>query len=68
MTGKTVDAFVERDFRDAGTEQAFEGGKVQPITEGAFINYKAAGLVRVPTEDELKAAKAADTKAATKAA
>lgn len=60
MTDKTVDAFIERDFKDAGTEQHFEGGKVQPLTEGQFINFKAAGLVRVPTEDEAKAAKEAE--------
>ena len=69
MTGKTVDAFIERDFKDSGTEEQFKGGKVLPLSEGAFINYQAAGLVRVPTDEELKAAKAAaDTKADAKKA
>jgi len=58
MTDKTADAFIERDFSDAGTDEKFTGGKIQPISEGAFLNYKAAGLVREPTDEEMKAAKA----------
>lgn len=55
MTDKKVDAYIERDFKDAGTEQQFQGGKIEPISEGQFINYEAAGLVRKATADDKKA-------------
>ncbi|GLT00128.1 hypothetical protein GCM10007897_15120 [Sphingobium jiangsuense] len=55
MTDKTKKAFVISSFRDAGTERRFEAGTTPDLTEGEFINYKAAGLVRAPTADELKA-------------
>jgi hypothetical protein len=59
MTEKTKSAFIIRDFKDAGTEQSFTGGTTVPLSEGAFINYKAAGLVSEPTAPEAKAAKSA---------
>lgn len=58
---KTKKAFVIRDFRDSGDERNFaasEAGdpKTFPeIEEGAFNNYKAAGLVREPTGEDLRA-------------
>lgn len=46
--------FVPKTFRDAGTEQEFEGGIVHhDIEAGAFANYKAAGKMREPTAEEL---------------
>jgi hypothetical protein len=51
-TEKTKEAFIVRDFRDAGTEKHFTGGAILPIEEGSFGNYKAAGLVRVPTKED----------------
>jgi len=62
MSEKTKSAYVIRDFKDAGTEQSFAGGSTVEISEGAFINYKAAGLVTEPTSPEAKAAKS-DAKA-----
>ena len=38
--------FALMTFRDAGTEETFEGGKDHDFDPGAFGNYKAAGLVR----------------------
>ena len=55
---KTKDAFIIRDFKDAGTEQEFTGGTVVPIEAGSFVNYEAGGLVRVPTADDKRAAAA----------
>lgn len=37
--------FVPTTFRDAGTEQVFEGGQEHEFEPGAFENYKAAGLI-----------------------
>lgn len=62
---KTKKAFITRDFNDAGTETSFTAstaGKpdtMPDIEEGAFANYAAAGLVRVPTVEEAKATPAA---------
>lgn len=62
MGTKTKKAFIIRDFKDAGTEQQFTASiagqpeTIPEISEGAFGNYAAAGLVRVPASDELKAA------------
>lgn len=67
MTDKKVDAYIVKNFRDAGIEENFTGGSVRPMSEGAFINYEAAGLVRKPTADDAKAAKASETKATDKA-
>ncbi len=55
---KTKDAFIIRDFKDAGTEQEFTGGKIEAIDAGSFANYEAGGLVRTPTADDKKAASA----------
>ncbi len=55
---KTKRAFVVRDFRDSGTESNFtasvpgEAKTFPEIEEGAFNNYKAAGLVREPTSED----------------
>ncbi len=51
---KKKDAFIIRNFRDAGTERAFTSGAIELIDEGSFANYKAAGLVREPTADDRK--------------
>ena len=51
-------AFIVRDFKDAGTGANFTAETIREISAGAFRNYKAAGLVRVPTAAELKSAKA----------
>jgi hypothetical protein len=56
-------AFIVTGFRDAGTEQEFAAGAIEQIEDGAFENYKAAGLVRAPTAEET--AKATDTKVST---
>jgi hypothetical protein len=58
MTDKTKSAFIIRDFNDAGTEQNFTANDVLPVSEGAFINYKAAGLAREATAEEQRAASA----------
>ena len=44
-----------RDFRDAGTEQAFKKGETYDFTQGEFDNHEHAGLVtdaNSPSEDE----------------
>lgn len=53
---KTKEAFIISNFSDGGTNVSFEAGKIEPIEEGSFINYKAAGLVREPTAEDRKAA------------
>lgn len=69
---KMIDAFIVRDFNNAGTETRFTGNTIVPIPEGEFLNHQHAGLVRLPTDDEKKAAKAAsggdETKVETKGA
>ena len=52
---KKVSAFIINDFRDAGTEEEFTAGATAPISEGAFKNYEAAGLVRKATAEDKKA-------------
>jgi hypothetical protein len=52
---KKVSAFIIKNFNDKGTGQAFEANKIEPINEGSFLNYKAAGLVRTPTAEDKKA-------------
>lgn len=54
------DAFIIRDFNDAGTLESFTGGKIVSIEEGAFLNYKAAGLVRAPADGDRKVDKSGD--------
>ncbi len=50
MTDKTTTAkattyYATRDFKDAGTERAFTGGKpLENIDEDTARNYAAAGL------------------------
>ena len=39
-------AYIIRDFADAGTGQNFTAGETVPIEEGQFRNYKDAGLIR----------------------
>ena len=51
---KTKEAFIVRDFKDAGTEQEFTAGKIEQIDAGSFANYEVAGLVRAPTADDRK--------------
>jgi len=57
MSDKKVSAFVVRDFNDAGTSERFTAGSIAEISEGAFGNYSAAGLVRAPTAEEKPPAK-----------
>ena len=52
MSDKNKSAYIVRDFKDAGTEQSFTAGDIVTISEGAFGNYEAAGLVRKPTPDD----------------
>jgi hypothetical protein len=46
MSKKT--GYVPKTFRDAGTEEVFEGGKDHSFEAGAFANYEAAGLIGKP--------------------
>ena len=51
-----VKGFVPKTFSDSGTKQSFEGGRVHhDVGAGAFANYKAAGKMREPTDEELAA-------------
>lgn len=54
MSKTKQDAYIIRDFNDAGTEERFTGGKIVPIDAGSFENYRAAGLVRTPTNEDRK--------------
>ncbi len=51
-TEKTKKAFIIRDFKDAGTDREFTASKGEDdtadLTEGEFLNFKHAGLVREP--------------------
>ncbi len=41
----TTTYYATRDFKDAGTERSFEGGKaLEDIDEATARNYEAAGL------------------------
>ena len=57
---ETKKAFIVRKFRDAGTETNFTpsiGGQPDTMPDldaGMFANYAAAGLVRPPSDDDLK--------------
>ncbi len=55
---KTVQAVVLRHFRDAGTEAEYAEGQKAAFDEGAFENYRFAGLVRAADEVPAKAAPA----------
>ncbi|WP_294302178.1 hypothetical protein [uncultured Sphingomonas sp.] len=45
-TAKTTKGYVVREFTDAGTGQTYSPSpKVQPFETGAYVNFKAAGLV-----------------------
>ncbi len=59
---KMIKAFVIRDFNDAGTEENFTAASTPEIEKGAFDNYKAAGLVRIATADDAKAAEPVEGK------
>jgi hypothetical protein len=37
-------AFALRNFKDEGTGETFPPGEIS-VSEGAYINYKAAGLI-----------------------
>ncbi|NII59841.1 hypothetical protein [Sphingomonas aerolata] len=56
---KPIKAFVIRDFTDAGTEERFTAESTPELEKGRFDNFKAAGLVRLPTAEEAKAKPAA---------
>jgi hypothetical protein len=64
---KTKRAFVIRDFTDAGTETRHVAGSTPLIEDGAFGNYEAAGLVRVPTAADVKTPAPPRVKASKKA-
>jgi transcription antitermination factor NusG len=51
----TKRAKIVRDFNDAGTETRFTVGATVEISEGAFVNYHAAGLVEEVREDTVEA-------------
>ena len=59
MTTKTRPAYIVRKFKDAGTEQSFAAGSVVELDAGVFANYERAGLVRHPTAEDKRTAKAA---------
>jgi len=56
---KTKEAYIIRDFNDAGEELRFTKGEIVQIEAGAFLNYEAAGLVRAPTNEDKVAPKSA---------
>lgn len=64
----TKKAFIVKSFSDAGTERNFTAStpgdpKTFPdIEEGHFGNYEHAGLVRVPTDEDMKGPSAAEAK------
>lgn len=45
---KTKKAVVVSSFRDAGTGRSYTTGDVVSLTEGEFLNFSNAGLVREP--------------------
>lgn len=55
-TPKTTRARILRDFNDAGTGQNFTADTVVPIEDGAFANYRHAGLVEAAAADDAKSA------------
>lgn len=48
---KTKRAKIVRDFNDAGTETQFTAGSVVEMSEGAFTNYQACGLVELAADE-----------------
>lgn len=65
---KKIDGFAPAKFKDVGTGQHFEGGKIHSFDEGQFLNYENAGLVRKPTADDRKAVQGDSAPAAKPAA
>lgn len=57
MSKKTVNATVVRNFKDDGTKKRFKEGEPVTLTEGQFINYEAAGLVKASASAAKTAAK-----------
>jgi hypothetical protein len=57
VTPSKVKAFVIRKFKDDGTKQSFAETTIVEIEAGSFTNYEAAGLVRKPTAEDIKAVK-----------
>jgi len=55
--------FVPKTFTDAGTGETFEGGKEHGFEAGAHANYKAAGLVGKPDEQQPKSETASKSRA-----
>ncbi|MCW2395889.1 MULTISPECIES: hypothetical protein [unclassified Sphingobium] len=58
-TNKTRPAFIARSFTDNGTMRTYAAGTIHEIDEGAFANYEHAGLIRYPTAEDKRTAKAA---------
>lgn len=51
----TKRAKIVRDFNDAGTETRFTAGATVELSEGAFVNYHAAGLVEEVGREDVEA-------------
>lgn len=45
MSDAKKKGFAQKNFKDAGTGQSFEGGKPVELPAGIYANYEAAGLV-----------------------
>lgn len=45
---KNISGYVPRTFRDAGTQEVFEGGRNHDFEPGAYRNYAAGKKVEPP--------------------
>ncbi len=54
MSNDTKKGYVPKTFRDAGTEQTFEGGQEHSFEPGAYANYEAAGLIGTAPDQKTK--------------
>lgn len=45
MSDSKKKGYVPATFRDAGTDETFEGGKEHLFEAGAYANYLAGGLI-----------------------
>jgi len=62
---KMKTGYAVRAFNDFGTGQSYAPGSKSEFSEGAYANYKAAGLITdQPPEAQSKAAPKTDDKAA----
>lgn len=58
MTAKTRQALVLKDFRDGGSGRRFTAGSTIELTEGEFLNFSTAELVRDPDPEDKAPGKA----------